>query len=103
MMLVFFSFFRVLGPQQSVAVLLKPMMKLYELKDDDSVAIEQQRYNEAKKLKLYHRTFLLRLVVGFGLRNFLDNFVIFLIEAVGGYQDNENKIKSNANPMQRLK
>lgn len=94
---------RVLGPQQSVAILLKPTMKLYEFKEDETLAIEQQRYNEAKRLKLYHRTFLLRLVVGFGLKVFLENFVIFLIEAVGGYQDNENKIKSNSSPVQRLK
>lgn len=97
-------FFRILGPQQSVVVLLKPTMKLYEFKDDESTyEIEQQRYNESKRLKLYHRTFLLRLIVGFGLKNFLENIVIFLIEAVGGYQDNENKSKSNLNRIHRLK
>lgn len=92
-----------LGTKQSVALLLKPTMKLYEFKDDDYLDIEEQKYNEAKRIKLYHRTFLLRLIVGFGLKNFLENIVTFLIEAVGGYQDTENKFKSSTSPVQRLK
>lgn len=100
-------FGRILGPQQSVNMLLKPTMKLYEyeFKDEEvSGDFDEQKYNEAKRIKLYHRSFLLRLIVGFGLKNFLDNIITFLIEAVGGYQDREDcRSKLRVNPVHRLK
>lgn len=79
-------------------------MKLYEFKSEEfTLEFDDFKYDEAKRIKLYHRSFLLRLIVGFGLKIFLENIVTFLIEAVGGYQDPENKSKLNVHPVHRLK
>lgn len=84
-------------------MLLKPTMKLYEFKNEELSDFDELKYDETKKIKLYHRSFLLKLIVGFRLKTFLENIVTFLIEAVGGYQDSEScKFKSSSQPVHRL-
>ncbi|XP_019881555.1 WD repeat-containing protein 81 isoform X2 [Aethina tumida] len=73
---------RILGPQRSIECLLQPILKLYENEPSDS----NLPYNR-KIAKLYHHSFLLRLMVRIGLKCFLENFVTPLVEAVGGYKD----------------
>lgn len=65
-----------LGPQQTCKYFLKYLTKVF---DTDRPS--------PKHLKLYHRTFLLQLIVGLGLHNFLIHFTTILIEAIGGCKD----------------
>jgi WD repeat-containing protein 81 len=77
---------KVLGPQKTAATLLEPIVKLYDndTSDDNDLASSG---TGNKRVKLYHRSFLLQLIVRLGLRVFLDNFAAPLVEAVGGYRD----------------
>ncbi|KAG7171126.1 WD repeat-containing protein 81-like, partial [Homarus americanus] len=65
-----------LGPEEANKHLLPPVVKLFEAE----VVTD-------KHLKLFHRSFLLQLIVWFGLHKFLTFFVTPLIEGVGGYKE----------------
>lgn len=65
-----------LGPEGANRHLLPPLVKLFEAENVTD-----------KHLKLFHRSFLLQLIVWLGLEKFLSHFITPLIEGVGGYKD----------------
>lgn len=95
------------GIRETQKHLLEPIMKLYDTESNDRAATLGSRktmdgsinsirfttsssFKSRKSVKLYHHSFLLRLIVRFGLKCFLDNFIAPLIEAVGGYKEPED-------------
>ncbi|KAM7343473.1 WD repeat-containing protein 81-like isoform 2-T2 [Cochliomyia hominivorax] len=97
-----------LGVIQTQKLLLYPLMKLYDVESfergmtsvrnrsiSDSIPnttsylrfSTSSSFKSRKSVKLYHQIFLLRLMVRFGLKCFLNNFIAPLIEAVGGYKE----------------
>lgn len=88
-----------LGASKSRKYLLEPILQLYDSEPDERITFLNSNFDSSMKFttstafkskksyKLYHHTFLLKLIVRFGMKSFLDNFIALLIEGVGGYKD----------------
>lgn len=89
---IFDSIAMALGIEQSKKILLNPVLQLYDIQNVQlNSNFESMRsfqatsiiFKSRKAVKLYHHSFLLKLIVRFGLKCFLENFIVPLIESVG--------------------
>lgn len=96
---LFDDFAAALGPKLSCEYLLSPILHLYETDNEERLNFlhsncdfsmkftSTSSLKSMKAVKLYHHSFLQRLIIRFGLKKFLENFISPLIEAVGGYKE----------------
>ena len=75
-----------LGPQRVTKALLPYLTRLLDGED-----------STPKHMKLYHRTFLVQILLRLGVEKFLIHFATLLVEAVAGYKD---FVVSDGNPTQ---
>lgn len=75
-LMLFDAVSRCMGWRESMSRMLHLTTRLFA---DDTTS--------PKHMKLYHRSFVLQLLVRFGLENFLANFSTLLVEACAGYKD----------------
>ena len=81
---------RALGPTKSNKYLTPPLMKLFE-----------SEVTSDRHFKLFHRSFLLQLIIGLKMSTFLQCFITPLIEGVGGYKEIQGKYKQSPDLMRK--
>jgi len=73
---LFYPLSQALGPAQTVKHFLPALTSLFDTEE-----------TSVKYLKIYHRSFIVQLIVRLGLETFLSSFSTLLVEAVAGYKD----------------
>lgn len=73
---LFYPLAQALGPSQTARYFLPALTSLFDTEE-----------TSVKYLKIYHRSFIVQLIVRLGLETFLGSFSTLLVEAVAGYKD----------------
>jgi len=73
---LFYPLAQALGPAQTAKHFLPALTALFDTEE-----------TSVKYLKIYHRSFIVQLIVRLGLETFLGSFSTLLVEAVAGYKD----------------
>ena len=73
---LFYPLSQALGPAQTSRHFLPALTSLFDTEE-----------TSVKYLKIYHRSFIVQLIIRLGLETFLGSFSTLLVEAVAGYKD----------------